>query len=189
MTYEQALTVPRPVRLTVDDFLLLDRSGAFQAYRKTELIEGVIVALNPQHRPHGYAKDELAYRLRRALEAMGSKLYVATEWSVAMPPETMPEPDITLSDEPHGEGPIPLRSVALIVEIADTTAAFDLGQKARAYAANDVPEYWVVDLAGRKLHRLTKPQAGGYADRAVIGLGERIEAATIAGLAIETSGL
>ncbi len=31
---------PQPVKLTVGQFALLDGSGAFDAYRKTELIEG-----------------------------------------------------------------------------------------------------------------------------------------------------
>jgi Uma2 family endonuclease len=155
---------PRPVKLTVDDFLRLDEAGAFGAYAKTELIEGVIVAMNARHRPHGFAKDELAYRLRRALEANGSRHHVSTEVAVAMPPGNLPHPDITLTREPRGEGPIPLASAALIVEISDTTLAFDLGTKARAYAANGVAEFWVVNLPDRLVHQFWSPSPGGYAE-------------------------
>src|SRR4051794_31758778 len=52
-----------PIKLRIEDYLRLDRAGAFSAYGKTELIDGVVYAMNPQHRPHGFAKDELAYRL------------------------------------------------------------------------------------------------------------------------------
>ena len=189
MTAEAALTHPQPVKLTVDDFLLLDRSGAFARYNKTELIDGAIVAVNSQYRPHLFAKGELAYRLRRALEGMGSALYVAVEGSVSMPPKSMPQPDIILTSEPRGEGAIPLASVALLVEIADSTVEFDLGEKARIYAANGVPEYWVVNLPDRKVHRMYSPSTGGYAERTEVALGERLEAVTIAGLAVDTAGI
>ena len=135
----------RPVRsqLRVEDYLRLDRAGAFAAYGKTELIDGVVYAMNPQHRPHGFAKDELAYRLRRALEAMGSNLHVATEQSVVMEPNGEPQPDIILTSEPRGPGAIPGGSVALLAEVAATTAGFDLKEKDRAYAAAGIAEYWV----------------------------------------------
>lgn len=64
------------VKLTIDDYLLPDRSGALADYGRTELIDGVILAVSPQYMPHAYARAELAYRLRRALEAFGSPLYV-----------------------------------------------------------------------------------------------------------------
>ena len=40
-------------RLTAADFEVLDGSGAFTAYRKTELVDGEIWFVNAQHRPHG----------------------------------------------------------------------------------------------------------------------------------------
>ena len=186
MTIQSTITSPIPVKLTVDDFLLLDKSGAFDAYRKTELIDGMIVAMSAQFRPHLYAKGELAYRMRRTLEVSGSTLYVGQEASVDMRPVSMPEPDIVLTSEPRGAGPIPLASVALLVEISDSTLAFDLGDKLRAYAANNVPEYWVVDLEGRTIHQMWSPQGDGFRERRAVALGERIEAATVPGLAVET---
>ena len=33
-------TVPLPVKLRVEDYLLLDGSGAFDGYGKTELLDG-----------------------------------------------------------------------------------------------------------------------------------------------------
>ena len=78
-------TSPLPLRLRVDDFLLLDDSGAFRDYRKTELIDGEIYFKNAQHRPHMMAKGELAFRLRLALEAMNSHLAVGIEGSYDYP--------------------------------------------------------------------------------------------------------
>lgn len=46
MTVQQALARPRPARLTPNDYLLLDRSGAFSDYSRTELINGTVYAVN-----------------------------------------------------------------------------------------------------------------------------------------------
>jgi Uma2 family endonuclease len=177
------------VKLRIDDYLRLSEAGAFDRYARTELIDGVVYAMNTQHRPHGFAKDELAYRLRRALEAMGSYLHVATEQSVAMAPHDQPEPDIILTTEPRGSGPIPGRSVALLVEIAHTSLDHDLFRKAPVYAERGVAEYWVVDVKAGLIHQMWSPQGEEYVERQGVKLGERIEAATIEGLAVETDGL
>ena len=52
-------TSPLPLKLRVEDYLLLDASGAFESYQKTELIEGEVYFVNAQHRPHALAKAEL----------------------------------------------------------------------------------------------------------------------------------
>ena len=178
-----------PIKLRIEDYLRLSEGGAFERYVKTEIIDGLVYAMNPQHRPHGFAKDELAYRLRRALEAMRSDLHVATEQSVAMIPNDQPEPDIILTTEPRGPGAIPGAAVALLVEVADTSLDHDLLRKARVYADQGLAEYWVVDVKAGLIHQMWSPQGEVYAAGREVKLGERIEAATIEGLAVETDGI
>ncbi|WP_133365531.1 hypothetical protein [Qipengyuania sediminis] len=48
-------------RLTVEEFLLLDRERAFRD-RRTELVAEDIHCMSPQFRPHGFSRDGLAYR-------------------------------------------------------------------------------------------------------------------------------
>jgi Uma2 family endonuclease len=179
-------TEPLPVKLRIEDYLLLDRSGAFDAYTKTELIEGEIYFMNAQHRPHALAKMELYDALRDRLRALGSPLRPIVEASIAIPERSAPEPDIVLTSEPIGQGLIPLASVALVVEVSDTTLATDLGRKAALYARHCIPEYWVADIEGRRIHQMWSPAGDAYAERREIKFGERIEAATIDGLAVET---
>jgi Putative restriction endonuclease len=50
------------------------------------------------------------------------------------------------------------------VEIAHTGLSFDLKVKAALYARAGVPEYWVIDVAGRRLLVHRNPQEGKYAD-------------------------
>jgi len=181
-------TSPLPVKLRVEDYLLLDESGAFDAYRKTELIEGEVYFTNAQHRPHALAKAELYDALRDALRAMASPLRPLTDASVALSEHDAPEPDIVLTSEPRGEGPIPLHSVALVVEIADTTLGSDMKRKATIYARAGVQEYWVADVAAKTIHQMWTPEREAYTERREVAFGAQLEAATIEGLTIETAG-
>ena len=189
MNIERKWDGPRRVLLTIDDYTLLDRSGALADYGRTELIEGVIVAMNAQYRPHARVKGELAYRFRLALDARPDGLAVLTEASVAVPPRSMPEPDIVLTTEPEGDGPVPAASVRLIVEISNDTLKFDLGDKAILYAAGGIPEYWVVDIEGKRatIHSAALPD--GYQNKRQVIFGEVLASETINGLSIATEGL
>ncbi len=190
MTEQVPLTTsPLPYRLTVEDFFRLDAAGAFEGYGKTELIRGEVFYMNAQHRPHARMKGQLHLELVQALSKLKTGLDVLIEATVSMPPHSAPEPDLILTSEPDGEGPVPIASVRLLVEIADSTQKNDLKVKAGLYAENGVPEYWVVDLKAKRVHRMWSPGADGYAERDEAALGGRIESATIAGLAVDLPAL
>lgn len=190
MTEQLPLNIsPLPVKLRLEDYLLLDRSGALDAYAKTELIEGEIVFMNAQHRAHARIKSRLHIVLAAALGNLGRKLEAIVEGSIAVPPSSAPEPDIVITSEPEGTGLIPLRSVRLIVEVSDATLDNDLSVKAAIYARHGIPEYWVVDVEARAIHQMWSPDGEAYGERRELAFGEALEAVTIAGLRVETSGL
>ena len=182
-------TSPLPLRLRVEDYLLLEEGGAFEGYAKTELIEGTIFYMNAQHRAHARTKSRLYRILADALDRQGGGLEAIVEASIAISPETMPEPDIVVTCAPEGEGFIPLYSVALVVEVADSTLDGDLGSKAALYARAKIAEYWVIDVNARVIHQLWSPCDGAYAERRPIPFGHAIAAVTIEGLAVATSTL
>lgn len=187
--YRPLNTSPEPVRLRIEDYLLLDGAGALDSYAKTELIEGQIVSMNVQHRPHGMVKMELYDRLRDVLIRLGSPLRPVIEFSVSIPPDAMPEPDILLTNEPRGDGAVPLASVALIIEVSDTTLAFDLGPKAALYARSGVPEYWVADVSARRIHQHASPSANGYGRIVDHAFGDSIASITLSGVTVDTSAI
>lgn len=176
-------------RLHVEDFLLLDKSGAFDGEKRTELIEGDIYYMNAQYRPHARVKAKLYDELRDWVRSSGSALTVMIETTVAMPPYNAPEPDLILTSEPDGDGPIPVASVALLVEVSDTTLESDLGIKAATYAAQGIPEYWVADVNGRVIFQTWAPGDRGYLERREVDFGDTITAESLAGLMIDTGGL
>jgi Uma2 family endonuclease len=190
MTAIRPVAVPRPLRLTLDDFALLHEAGAFEGYSKVELIEGVLYTMNPQRTRHAYAKTELAFRLRASLKAIGADLYPLVEGTIAMPPRSAPEPDIAVGRiGPGSTGYVTLSSIALVVEVSDTSLRYDMGKKRQLYARQAVPEYWVLGLGRREIHCFWSPSPSGYSESRTQDMGDLLESVTIPGLAVETDGL
>lgn len=182
-------TLPRRARLKAADFELLDRHGAFAAYRKTELIDGDVYVVNAQHRPHGMVKMRLYDSLSDALRKMQLPLRAVTEFTLSLSPVDRPEPDLMLTSEPDGPGFVPVESVSLVIEVSDTTRRIDLGRKLRRYAVAGVPEYWVADLNERVIHRMWSPVGDTYARRDEVRFGEVANVVTVEGLAVATDEL
>jgi hypothetical protein len=68
MDLAQPSEAPQPVRLSVDDFLLLAESGAFEHLpKKVELLDGVITVMSPQLNRHMFVKSDFAFRLMSRL--------------------------------------------------------------------------------------------------------------------------
>jgi len=178
---------PGKYALRVEDYLRLCDAGAFDD-RRTELIAGDVLVMAPEYRPHAFIRDELTYRLRRVLEAIGSDLY-PTGGSVLISDNDVPQPDIVLTREPRGPGVIPLVSVGLIVEVSSTTLAVDMGHKREAYAAAGIPEYWVVEIESRTINLMSSPAGSTFRHHRRVVIGQPLAAATIPGLTVSTSDL
>ena len=189
MSLHEPITTPQPAKLSIEDFMTLDRAGAFDGYSKTELIDGTIYVVNAQFSEHMKAKVRLLRLLADACDELGTGLEAWSEGSVAMAPSSMPEPDLFVTRETPTTGPVRIETVALVVEVSDTTLAFDMGKKAALYARCGIPEYWVADLAVNRIVRMWSPEGEAYARRDEWAFGVRVESATIAGLGVDTAGL
>jgi len=180
-------TTPHRARLTVSDFMLLHEAGAFAGHARSELIEGEIYIVNAVYRRHSWAVQQLFLRLLDALKA--STIRPMQETSSLLSDVNLPEPDIVLTTEPRGDGPIPLASIRLIVEVADSSLTTDLGLKAELYARHAIAEYWVADIEGQRIVRHWAPADGAYAECDAVPFGEDISSRTIDGLMIGTRDL
>jgi Uma2 family endonuclease len=65
----------------------------------------------------------------------------------------------------------------LVGEIADTTLASDLDEKKHLYAALGIPEYWVIDVLGKRVIAFRLQETGKYL--------QCIESIALTGLSIE----
>lgn len=191
MGIQQAIVEERePVRhlLTVDDFLILDKAGAFDEIGRVELIDGEIYVLSPLFRPHGLVVVQLTVAFELALRGISSPLKLYAGLSAHLDQHSLPEADLVLATEEDEDFASPA-SVRLLVEVSSSSLGHDLKRKARLYARSNVPEYWVADVKGRKVVRLSEPWDQAYTVREEFAFGEAIPSATIAGLVVDTTAL
>lgn len=175
-------------KLTGADYALLAQAGTFADLR-TELVDGDVLLMSPQYRPHAMAKLMILRAMDAALTRIGSPLVAVPEVTLDLGEHDQPSPDLTLTTEPSGEGAVPLASVALVVEVSVSTLDFDLRHKAPLYATAGIAEYWVVDVNGRMIHQLWRPANDAYAERRSISFGESLVSATISSLVLATDTL
>ncbi|HEY0203227.1 MAG TPA: Uma2 family endonuclease [Acetobacteraceae bacterium] len=177
------------LRVTAEQLEAMAARGALAGLPRIELRDGVLCQMNPQYRPHLLAKSAIYDALRDELRAAGSALGVASEGSVRIGEREVPMPDVFVWDVHRGAGPVPVEHVQLVVEVSDTTLEDDLGRKRQVYAAGGIPEYWVVDLSGQIVRQYWAPADGSYARETVVRFGERLSAATLPHLGIDTTAL
>jgi Uma2 family endonuclease len=189
MTAHEVIDYPGAYRLRVADFRVLGESGAFDAFAKVELIEGVIVAGQSQYSPHSRAQTLLLKTLSIACDRIDNRVQPWVELSIAIAADSEPQPDIVVAHGLPDTGAIAPAEVALVVEIADTSAKFDLGAKADLYASAGIAEYWVADVNAKIIHQMWAPEGEAYAERREVAFGALIEAVTIAGLTVKTAGI
>ncbi|MBI1187668.1 MAG: Uma2 family endonuclease [Alphaproteobacteria bacterium] len=182
--------VRAPGRFTSAEYHRMARAGAFKDMR-IELRRGMLVRMSPQHIPHASVKAALYLALEEAVRAAGLGWLVFSEVSVAATDDFDPMPDIVVWD-PAGvadqSGAIPIAAVKLVVEVAETSLADDLGEKLEDYARSGLAEYWVADVKGRLILRHADPGPAGYARREPVLFGQAAAWLT-APLALDTSRL
>ena len=179
----------KPHKLTVDDVLTLERSGAFAGLPRLELLDGTLYEMSPQTSRHVVAKNELGFRLRMAVQESGAPLSVLIEPTLRTDDNSAPEPDIAILTQLRVEGYYPASLVRLAVEVAVTTIDTDLRYKKALYAAAGIPEYWVVDVEAACVHVFWSPLVGAYGESRTVPIGASLASQTITGLSVETSGL
>ena len=61
-----------------------------------------------------------------------------------------------------------------MIEVSDSTVAYDQGEKLATYARLGVPEYWIVDLVKEQGAVYTDPVGERYRSRTLVERGGRV---------------
>lgn len=160
------------LRFTPQDYWFLVEQGMVP--ERSELVDGEIYEMPPQYHPAVAAIGRIDLALKTTWR---SPDLVAVNGSHVFPGGWQPLPDVAVYDAlpPRRPGPgVAWPTPRLIVEVADETLAYDLGEKSRRYAAEAVEELWVGDVAGRLLHVLREPIDGDWRVRRVLRVGESV---------------
>jgi Uma2 family endonuclease len=130
-------------RWTRSEYERLVELGAFER-EPIELVGGQLVVAEPQSAYHAGSVRRADYALRAALPA---GWVVSVQSPVSLGGDSEPEPDLAVAAgrpddylDAHPSAPV------LVIEVAESSLAFDRRDKGSLYARAGIPDYWIVNL-------------------------------------------
>jgi Uma2 family endonuclease len=179
----------RRQRITVDEYHRMAESGSFAPDARVELIDGVIIDMPPIGSLHAAIGSQLEALLGRAV---GSRAIVRCQWPLQLSETSEPQPDLALvlprKDFYKSQHPAATDTL-LVIEVSATTLEDDLRLKMWLYARHGIQEYWVVDIANRRLRVFRQPVDAGYERVSSIDRPGKIEIAGLPGVSVDLSSL
>jgi len=171
------------------EYLRMGEAGVFAPEARLGLIEGEIVETAPFGRRHAGVLNALNRLLSRVVL---DRALVSVQNPVVLGDRSVPQPELALleprSDNYSSAHPR-AADVLLVVELADTTLAFDTGTKLPLYARGGVREAWVVDLRERAVHVYRDPSQNGERTHVAAGMGESLGMLALPGARIAADAL
>ena len=146
-------------RFTVAEIEHMTALGIFHEDERFELIGGEIVPMSPK----GYQHEVLKMALTRYWSKIApDDLFFATETTYRLSVDTFLEPDFVFYSRADGLKGLNAETALLAVEVANTSLGYDLGTKARLYAAFGIRELWVINAVKLETHIHREPRGGRY---------------------------
>jgi Uma2 family endonuclease len=144
------------VTFTPEQYHKLIDSGVIQEGEPVELLEGYLVEKPMRNPPHDGALTRLTNRLPPRLPP-GWVTRIQCAVSLA---DSEPEPDgaVVRGGDTSYDARLPTPAdFGVVLEVSDSTLAFDRRDKGRIYARAGIPGYWVVNIPDRQVEVYADP--------------------------------
>jgi Uma2 family endonuclease len=151
-------------RFTVGDYHRMAEVGILREREceHVELIDGEIVVMTPIGPRHNACVGSAT---RTLILALGDTAIVLPQGSIRLDLYNEPEPDLVLlrprADFYASRHGAP-RDVLLVIEVSDSSIAYDRDVKGPMYAMSGIGEYWIADLTTNVVWRYWSPAHGVY---------------------------
>ena len=146
--------------ITVAAFHRMGEAGILGPAERVELIDGEIIDMSPIGALHAAIVARLTMLFSREL---GGTAVVWCQNPLRLDDVSEPEPDIVIlrprADFYATAHPGPADAL-LVIEVSDTSLAYDLDVKVPLYARHGIPEIWVIDAATRRTRVFRQPGGG-----------------------------
>lgn len=180
---------PESHRFSLETYEVMIERGILTESDRVELIRGEVVDVSPIGTAHAAC---VAQMTRSFVLTLGERAIVSVQSPVAMPPSSMPEPDLTVlrarDDFYASRRPLP-DDIVLIVEVADSSLSFDRLIKGALYAEAGLPEYWIANLSGECIEVYRRPAEGAYSEMRTYRRGDAIACGAFADLDVAVDRL
>jgi Uma2 family endonuclease len=173
----------------VEEYHRMAETGVLAPDARVELIEGEVLDMAPIGTRHAGVVKRLNALLSTAL---AGRAIVSVQDPIRLGHRSEPQPDLALlkpRDDFYARSlPTPADTL-LVIEVADTTGAYDRQVKLPLYARHGVPELWIVDLEMSVLRVCRKPNGDNYGDIATSAEPGMTAIAELPGIAIDLTGI
>jgi Uma2 family endonuclease len=163
---------PTRRRFDVDAYHRMAEAGILAPNDRVELIDGEIVEMAPIGAAHGGMTNRLTRLVAQAVA--DGRVLASIQGPLHLDKHDEPQPDLMLlrprADDYTTSHPT-AADVLLLVEVADSSLAWDRGPKLALYARHGVPEVWIVDLVRRAVEVCRQPGLQGFAERETVQSG------------------
>jgi Uma2 family endonuclease len=180
---------PARHRLNVDAYYRMAEAGILTDPHRVELIGGEIIDMPASGSPHAANTNRLARLFARALP--DEVALVGVQGSLRLDAYNEPEPDLMLL-RPRGDGYRASHpgagDVLLLIEVSESSLAYDRSTKLALCAKFSVPEVWIADLLGATVEVYREPRDQAYASRERLVSGS-LAPALVSGATIDVAGL
>lgn len=172
---------------SVAEFERMGEAGVFTKDARLELIEGEIIEMSPIGSRHAACVNFLNRFFNRSV---GDIALISMQNPIRLDDFSEPQPDLALlrlRDDFYRDALPTPADVLLIIEVADTTLAYDRQVKMPLYAKAGIEEAWIVNLPEDRIEIYTGLADGAYQTNINLRRGEEARAQTIASLAVSVA--
>ncbi|NJM52990.1 MAG: Uma2 family endonuclease [Blastocatellia bacterium] len=160
--------------ITVAEYDRMIELGVYTENDRIELLNGEIIELMPKGPKHVYFNEKVADFFKEKLD---KNVDVRSQNPIVLDDFSEPEPDIVLAKPPRENylenHPAPA-DIYLIMEISDTTLAYDREAKAKAYSRNGIGQYLLLNLNNETLEEYREPSEDGYQFKRTLRKGDSL---------------
>ncbi len=184
-----AVVNPSKHLTNIHEWHRMGEAGVFSENNHIELIDGEILEMAPIGFNH-------AGHLNRLTSVFSFLLADNAVLSVQNPLQlshfSEPQPDFMLlkpeanfysSRHPNAD------DVLLLIEVSDSTLAFDQNQKLQLYARHNIPEYWILNLIDNCLEVYRQPHSESYEQKTTLRTGDNLTLSQLNDISISVSAI
>lgn len=176
-------------RFTVAEYARMLTAGILSEDDRVELIDGEVRVMSPIGPRHAALVD----RLNRILVLLcATSAIVRVQSAMQLNDYTEPQPDLAVlqpRDDFYATAHPLAADVRLVIEVADTSIAYDRDEKLPRYALSGIPEAWLIDLNQQVVEQYTQPRNGKYRNKLTLERGDTVMAQSVSELQLSVDSL
>lgn len=147
---------------SVDEYHRMAEAGILSEEDRVELIEGEILTMSPIGSRHAACVKRLNTLFQKQI---GAAAIVSVQDPIRLGAFSEPQPDVALlkaREDFYADAHPGADDILLVIEVAETSSAYDREVKLGLYGRSGIPEVWLVDLAGKVVEVYREPKEGIY---------------------------